>query len=330
MRILSVTLLAFVLAACASSTTGSAPTGAPDPAVSQPASDEQAAGDDQAASTETDADQPPQDRNPHITGDMEASARVTDIQLSPSPIVLTRGETILVEGHLTDADGNQVRGARWGIGAGGPVEIESIKDSIPDSYLFRGVSPGSTEIYVVLPKPTEQGVEWNRIASFDVIVNDWPVARIDVDEPAFGTYAGSVFGLKARAITTRETEHATAKVLWSSSNPEIVSVTPDGIATFRTAGQAVLTASAEGFDGSLSVDVKPNPVRSVHLEADASEVRTGDVVHLSPTVSGSGNRPLNDVNVSYSISAVDGPADGRRRLARNDERSLGLPGTGRA
>ncbi|MEE9471018.1 MAG: hypothetical protein V3W32_04805 [Gemmatimonadota bacterium] len=321
MRILSVTLFAFVLAACASSTTGNPPAGAPDPGVSQSAgdasgapADDQATGDDQAAgddqASEADADQQPQDRNPHIAGDMEASSRVTDIELSPSPIVLTRGDTIRVEGHLTDADGNRVTGARWGIGAGGPVDIESIKDSIPDSYLFRGASPGSTEIYIVLPKPTEEGVEWTRIASFDVVVNDWPVARVDVDPPAFGTYAGSVFGLEARAITTHETEHATAKTLWSSSNPEIVSVTPDGIATFRTPGQAVLTASAEGLDGSLTVDVKPNPVRSVQLEADASGVRTGDVVHLTPNVSGSGSRTLDDVNISYSVSAIDGPADG--------------------
>ena len=120
MRILSVTLFAFVLAACASSTTGSAPAGAPDPGVSQPAGDASgaaeddsgAAGDDPASSTEADADQQPQDQNPHIAGDMEASARVTDIELSPSPIILTRGDTILVEGRLTDADGNRVTGAR--------------------------------------------------------------------------------------------------------------------------------------------------------------------------------------------------------------------------
>ena len=150
MRILSVTLFAFVLAACASSTTGSAPTGAPDPGVSQPADDASgvtddasgAGGDDQASGTEADADQPPQDQNPHIAGDMAASARVTDIELSPSPIALTRGETIRVEGRLTDADGNRVTGVKVGNRRGRTGRDRIDQGQHPGQLSVSGGQPG--------------------------------------------------------------------------------------------------------------------------------------------------------------------------------------------
>ena len=47
-------------------------------------------------------------------------------------------------------------------------------------------------------------------------VNDYPVARIDIDAPAFASYAGTSFALTARAITTAGEEHAEEVVRWSS------------------------------------------------------------------------------------------------------------------
>ena len=309
MRIVSM-LLAFALAACSASSQ-TPPAATPDAAGEATAD---AADEDQAtvAQQAEDASEPegPADPNPHITGDMAASARVAELKISPSPVEFTRGETVLVQGRLTDANGERVMGARWAVLVAGPLDVESIKDSIPDSYTFSGNTPGSFTIPVTMPHLVEDQIEWQRFTEFEVIVNDWPVARIDVDPPDYGTYAGSVFGLEARAITTHETVHATADVSWSSSNPEIVSVTPDGIATFRSPGRAILTASAEGVDGQLTLQVAPNPVRSVELSADRFAVRTGDVVHLSPAVAGAGGRRLDDVSTTYSVAAIAGPADG--------------------
>ena len=313
MRTLSLFLLASVLAACSSSTANRPPAG-PTPAASDAQATEESAaeaGEGQQAGGAAEADEaPPADPNPHITGDMEASAQVTDIEISPSPLVVTRGDTVLVQGTLRDGAGNRVSGARWAVAAGGPVGVESIKDSIPDSYLFWGVSPGEVEVAVLLPQPTGETVEWNRVTSFDVVVEDWPVARIEIEPPAYGTYAGSAFDLSARAVTTHDTEHATALVSWASSDPNVVSVTAGGVATFRTAGQAVLTASAEGVEAELPVRVAPNPVRQVGLEADEERTRTGNVVHLSPTVTDAQGRTLPDVNVSFSVSPIRGPEDG--------------------
>ena len=311
MRIVSM-LSVFALAACSASTQ-TPPAATPD-AAGEATALASGAGEDPAASgqatNEAAEPQGPADPNPHITGDMAASARVAELVISPSPVEFTRGETVLVQGRLTDANDERVMGARWAVLVAGPLDVESIKDSIPDSYTFSGNTPGRFTIPVTMPRLVDNEIQWQRFTEFEVIVKDWPVARVDIETPGYGTYEGSVFALEARAITTHETEHATADVSWSSSNPEIVSLTPDGIATFRSPGQAVLTASAEGIESSLTVQVQPNPVRSVGLSADQSAVRTGDVVHLTPDVVGAGGRRLDDVSTTYSLAAIAGPADG--------------------
>jgi hypothetical protein len=301
------TTFAILLAACSASTSQEPPAGAlPD----RPADTSSSAAEAPVPEATGTPDGRPGDPNPHIPGDMAASARVAEIRISPSPVVIARGEQTLVQGVLLDGSGTRVAGARWAVLVPNGLEVESIKDSVPDAYLFSGARPGRYEVPVSLPRVVGGAIEWNRIASFPVLVKDWPVARIDLEPMPYGAYAGSVFGLEARAITTRGTVHETAEVEWSSSDPEVVSVTRDGIATFRTSGDAVLTASAEGIDGSLAVRVQPNPVRSVELEASRSEVRTGDVVHLRTMVSGDANRRLTDVRVDYSISMVQGTPDG--------------------
>lgn len=310
MRLIPLCLVAFFLAACASKSSTVAPAGASPDVAGQPAADASPSGERPASDAGEAAPATPQDPNPHITGEMAASASVAEIRISPSPVVITRGDSVLIQGTLLDASGARVERARWAVLVPNGLEVESIKDSIPDSYIFSGSKPGTYEVPVSLPKAAGDVIEWNRITSFEVVVKDWPVARIEIDPPACGTYAGSLFGLSARAITTHRSVHQTARVKWSSSNPEIVSVTPDGIASFRAPGRAELTATAEGVRNAITVDVRPNPVRTVKLEAHRASVRTGDVVHLVSAVIGDGGSTPGDVCITYSVAPIDGPPEG--------------------
>ena len=95
-------------------------------------------------------------------------------------------------------------GARWGVSTVGPFELRSIKDEIADTYVLRGTEYGEAVIGVFLGLPglSDDEPNWVPAAEIPIKVNDYPVARIDIDAPAFASYAGTSFALTGRAITT--------------------------------------------------------------------------------------------------------------------------------
>jgi hypothetical protein len=169
---------------------------------------------------------------------------------------------------------------------------------------------GETELRAVVVVPGDDEIEYKDIARITVRVTEWPAARIEIDEPAFGAYVGSTFQLTGRVMTTRETEHALAEIEWSSNDLEIVAVTPEGVATFLKPGRALIRGESEGLDVTQEIEVQSNPVRAVGIEPTRVEVRTGDVVHAKVSVEGEGGVTLDDVHVAYSIVALEGTQSG--------------------
>ncbi len=244
---------------------------------------------------------------------MLASARVDpeNSETSPAIIEITRGDTILFEGLLRDHAGERVEGARWGIYPVPEVfEVKSIKDSIADTYRLWGVAPGEAELRAVLIVPGEEQPQMQPLFRITVRVADWPAARVEIDDAAFAAYVGSTFSLDGHVITTHETEHETAELVWSSSNPEIASITRSGVASFKKPGRAEIRAEAEGLNATYQVEVVENPVASIAVAPSADEVRTGDVVGLDVAVSDRSGGTVNDAHVAYSVNAIDGPSGG--------------------
>ena len=181
---------------------------------------------------------------------------------------------------------------------------------MPDTYTLIALRPGEAQLGIWLAVPADQSFEWKQLGHVTVRVSEWPAARIEIERPQQKPYAGSAFRMGGRVLTTHETEHATAVISWSSSDPEAISVTPEGAAMLLRPGRAKIRAAAEGVAANLELVVLPNPVAGIELGADRSEVRTGEVVHLKPRLSDRRGIPLSDVQVLYSVTAVDGPTGG--------------------
>lgn len=242
-----------------------------------------------------------------------ASARVepSKSETVPAEIEIVRGDTIIFEGVLRDAAGARVEGARWGVLPVPAVfEVQSIKADRPDSYLLWGVEPGEARLRAVVILPGEDGNRFKELFDIPVRVRDWPVARVEVDAPAYAAFAGSTFKLTGRAITTHETEHATARLVWSSSNPDVVSVTRAGVASFRKPGMATIRAEAEGVSGEREVEVTANPVAAISIAPNEGELRTGDVLRLQARALDRRGRVIERAHVTYSVSSVAGPEGG--------------------
>jgi len=238
---------------------------------------------------------------------LQAGLSVESISVSPSPIQLSRGDTITISGQFVDPDGNSVSGMRWGISSNPDVfGVESIKDSIPDTYLVWGNSPGTSQIRVYIRVPNDDGIgTWSLLDSVPVVVNEWPLASIEISELAFRPYVGTSFRLTATPVTDRGSVHAVAEISWRSENPGVASVSSTGIATFLRAGTATLVASAEGISEEISVEVIANPVRQLTLSPSASDVRTGDVVYFEARALDGRGRLVNDIAISFSTAGLD-------------------------
>ena len=240
----------------------------------------------------------------------ELAARVATIEIVPAIIEVQRGDSITFRGILRDEAGNVVEGALWGVSTLGPFELRSIKDEIPETYVLRGTDYGEAVIgvFLGLAGPSADQPNWTPAAEIPVKVNDYPVARIDIDPPGYASYAGTSFTLTGRAITTAGEEHAEEVVEWSSADEAVATVTGDGRLELVAPGTVTVVGEAGGVRGELALDVVANPVERVTVSAPESRVRTGDVVRMAVAAMDASAEPVDDVALAYRVEGADGAA----------------------
>lgn len=262
----------------------------------------------EAATPDREAGAPDQQAATPDASPSELAARVATIEIVPVAIEVQRGDSITFRGILRDAGGNVVEGALWGVSTIGPFELRSIKDEVPDTYVLRGTQYGEAVIgvFLGLAGPSEDQPNWTPAAEFSVKVNDYPVARIDIDAPAYASYAGTSFTLTGRAITTAGEEHAEAVVEWSSADEAVATVTADGRLALLRPGSAGIAGGAGGVRGELSLNVVANPVEGLTVASPESRVRTGDVVRLAVTAADASGAGVEDIALAYRVESPDG------------------------
>ncbi len=240
----------------------------------------------------------------------DLAARVATIEIVPAIIEVQRGDSITFRGILRDEAGNVVEGALWGVSTLGPFELRSIKDEIPETYVLRGTEYGEAVIgvFLGLAGPSADQPNWTPATEIPVKVNDYPVARIDIDPPGYASYAGTSFALAGRAITTAGEEHAEEVVEWSSADEAVATVTADGRLELVAPGTVTVVGEAGGVRGELALDVVANPVERVAVSAPESRVRTGDVVRLAVSAMDASGERVDDVALAYEAEGADGAA----------------------
>ncbi len=262
----------------------------------------------QAESAPEEEAAPAQETTDVDLGPGELAARVATIEIVPASIEVQRGDSITFRGILRDEAGNVVEGARWGVSTVGPFELRSIKDQIADTYVLRGTEYGEAVIgvFLGLSGPAADQPNWVPAAEIPIKVNDYPVARIDIDPPAFASYAGTAFALTGRAITTAGEEHAEEVVRWSSGDESIATVTAEGWLDLHAPGTVRIAGEAGGVRGEVILDVVANPVERVTVASPESRARTGDVVRLAVTTMDASGGRVDDAALAYRVEREDG------------------------
>jgi len=92
-------------------------------------------------------------------------------------------------------------------------------------------------------------------------------------------------------------------ITWASDAPTIATVNGSGIVSAVLAGDANITATADGKQGSAHVKVSKVPVASVSVSPSAPTLPTGGAVQLTGTPRDSAGNPLNGRPITWGTSA---------------------------
>lgn len=227
--------------------------------------------------------------------------RVEQIRVDSEAIELTVGETFDVA-RLSivpvDADGEVVEGVDV---------VRSLEGGVArlDGSVIEALAPGEARLMLFVLKPPREGNQVPPVvSSVPVVVSELPVAELEIARPEHGLYAGTIVPLEIRAYDTRGEERE-AEVTWSSRNPEVARVDSRGRVHLLQGGRTVVTASVDGVEGTRTLEVVENPVRTLELEPSGERVRTGDVVHFRAIPRDAGGRPVEDLRVTYSVGGAE-------------------------
>ena len=220
--------------------------------------------------------------------------------ITPSSPSMTAGDTLRLHAQLLDASGQPVPGAQIVFRqAGYPGE-----GRIDSTGLVQSGSVGTMPVAAIALVPGAKPV----VTRFEVVMGPGPASRIEVSPAPTRLLVGQ----RVRVGTTvysRANDRRNDRVRWISSAPNVVRVGDDGIVEALRAGRATLTAAAGAATTQLPVEVVAGAVASVKVEPSASQVRTGDVVHLKAVVRDASGREVSGLMPTWLVSPASGLLD---------------------
>jgi hypothetical protein len=216
-------------------------------------------------------------------------ATVARIEIRPSRVESTVGDTVRLTATPYDADGRQVAvPLQWFTS----YEV----GTIDSTGTFVAYSPGERTIGAAAGGHT---------ATIPVVVASAPPARVEVIAPATHLTATSWIPIAVHAYNslggrTFDTED---EVTWTSSDPRVADVV-GGFLEARRPGTVTVTATTQGVSGSIEVMVEAANPGQLAITAPESSIRTGDVYPLAPTIDG---QPLQaDAFPRYTVTGPIG------------------------
>ena len=282
----------------------------------------------------------------------DASVPAT-LTVSPEELTLTAGESARISATVLDGDGNEMEAEvlylplygqywrleerTWGFNIFTVAPDGRVSTMRPGEYAVLVRVVGTAADPSAPDADAEAGGYLQQRIPLTILPRPPASITLSADGPF---YAGTEVTLRA---TTLDDDGAFADdvvVDWRTSDAAVALPVGQPRATERSSsrgtlalgapGRATITAAAAGATAEMLLDVAANPVASMTLTAERSDVRTGDVTHLTAGLTDARGQPLDGVPVGFSVSALTdamtsgGPSSG---LVTQDGRFVAdLPG----
>ncbi len=218
-------------------------------------------------------------------------AQIAVVEISPATASVTAGQRLSFTAVARDSAGRVVTGAPT-LWFATPFDVAGI-DSTGTLRAFR---QGRAQVFAVVGgKPAAAAVE----------IAPKPPARIALEAPRADVVTGGSLMLTAMPLTDDGEPLRHAPVSFRSVDERVATVDAAGVLTGRAEGTARITASAGAARADITIRVIRNPVTALAISGP-SVARTGDVVHLTATATGTGGRAVRDPPVRWSVSGPGG------------------------
>ena len=223
------------------------------------------------------------------------SPPVASVTIVPDGAALLIGQTVLFIATLRDADGNELRRTvTWTSSADAVATVSN-------DGRVTALGPGTAMITAAADGRSDQ---------VEVTVNVRPVATVDVTPPQASLEIGDSVQFQATARTADGEVVAGKVAAWSSSDPGIAQVRPNGWARALAVGTSSILATIDGVRGeaTLSVRAAVIAVSNVEIEPATMILALGDTMTFVARITAADGSPITGRAPTWS-STNPGVAD---------------------
>ena len=232
----------------------------------------------------------------HIAASAVGKNAIAEVTVNPTPVASVRltppnqnllvGQTVQLGAETLDADGNVLTGR--------PVEFTSSNAAVAtvsNTGLVTALVPGSA----IITAASE-----GKSAPSSITVSSVPVAAVAVTPTGSQIVVGQTTQLNAEPRDASGQPLVGRAVTWSSSDPNVASVSSTGLVTAVAPGQATITATSEAAAGTSTIGVSPKPVSSVIISPGQGSVTVGQTLQLSGQVTDDQGNVLTGRPISFT------------------------------
>jgi len=194
---------------------------------------------------------------------------VASVAVEPAAVTLRITQSRQLSATVRDASGHTLSGrsVTWSTSAPATANVST-------DGLVTAVAPGEATVTA-----TSEGKSGTAMVTVTLV----PVAAVEVT-PAHSTqYVGTSITLEAVPRDSANNALTDRPVTWTSDNPTVATVSPDGVVTAVAAGTAGIAASVEGRSGMAVITVIPIPVARVTVSPPTVTLSVGATADLIAT-----------------------------------------------
>ena len=242
----------------------------------------------------------------------------------PDSLSLNIGEEASVLIRLVDSDGNQVKSSFM---VRGQRKSLDAKPRMSDSTGISTVNVKAFDAGELNLSAYAYGKKGRTVGRMKVNVPMPPLEKITFIDPSKKVFVGTSVNYSVEVYDQANIKRDNSNVVFASKNKKVAEFDSFGNLTIKKAGKTTITAKVDNVEESLKLTARKNPARKIKLDISETQIRTGDVIKLNAKVLDGGNKPLDNIPITFSYS---GKAMHQTATFVNNQSSasVGLPASG--
>ena len=222
-------------------------------------------------------------------------ARIVVTPAAPSVVV---GETVRLEAQAVDSAGRVVPNATIRFQRSGGI----FEGGVDQSGVVSAGAPGTLTVNISAIVEGQRPV----IRRVTIPVHPGPAATIEIDPRPNKLIAGQELPLRYVVRSANKDIRATDRIAWTSSAARVARVTADGRLVAVAPGRATITATTGSARTTLPVEIVPSNVRAVTISPATPQIRTGDVVRFTASVTDAAGRAVEGLTPTWLFAPGEG------------------------